>query len=103
MCVITAPRADPQIIPLNEVTKEWLQGAAENLRLAAHRSRDRLDRRGARKRPSEGAPSQYSNEYNIRADIWRRVIQPLLDFLRWEVSWRLIIIFSIVENIDQWA
>jgi hypothetical protein len=88
MCVITSPCATPQIIPLREVTNEWLKEATNALRLAAHRSRNRLHDRGTRQRPVKGADSRYLGEYDTLADIWRRIIQPLLNHLGWRVSWR---------------
>jgi hypothetical protein len=86
MCVITAPCAAPQIIPLQEVTNEWLHGAAKVLRLVIRKSRNRFDDRGVRKTPVDGAVSQHSGEYNILADIWCRIVQPLLGVLGWKVS-----------------
>jgi hypothetical protein len=90
MCVIITPHDDPQIIPLREVTKKWLQDVTSAIRLAACTSRNRLDDRGAKKRPADEAASWTSDEYNILADIWHRIIQPLLGFLGWEVSLRLL-------------
>jgi hypothetical protein len=86
ICVITAPHTNPKIIPLSEVTDEWVQRSARTFRLAVHRSRNNLDDRGARKRPVDGA-TRDSDEYNILADIWHRIVQPLLDVLGWEVSY----------------
>jgi hypothetical protein len=82
ICVITAPQTDPQIIPLHEVTEDWLHGAANTFRLAVHR----VDDRGLRKRPGSGNAGQRSDEYKILTDIWRRIVQPLLNILGWEVS-----------------
>jgi tetratricopeptide (TPR) repeat protein len=86
MCVITVPYTDPHVVPLHQVTSEWLQGAASTLRLAASKSRNRLDDRGAKTRLVDGATYRTSDEYETLADIWRRIMQPLLGFLGWEVS-----------------
>jgi hypothetical protein len=86
MCVITAPHADPQIIPLHDVSNQWIQRAATTFRLSARRSLDRLDDRGAMKRRPNGAATKNSDDYDILADIWYRIVQPLLKILRWEVS-----------------
>jgi hypothetical protein len=90
MCVITTPHSSPHTIPLHEVTDEWLQGAVNALRLAARKSRNRLDDRGARKRPVNEATAHNSDEYDVLADIWRRIVRPLLNFLGWEVSYTVL-------------
>jgi hypothetical protein len=86
MCVITTPHVDPHILLLQGVTDDWLQGAVNTLRLTARNTRNRMDNRGARKRPVNAGASFSSDEYDVLADIWRRIVQPLLDFLGWEVS-----------------
>jgi hypothetical protein len=85
LCVITTPHIDPHIIALPEVTNEWILTTVNTLRLAT-RTNCRLDHRGARKRPGGVAASKCSDEYDILADIWRRIIQPLLRGLGWKVS-----------------
>jgi hypothetical protein len=91
MCVITAPYADLKIIPLHEVSNEWLQVTAKTLRLAVHRTRSRLDERGARKQLLDQGGTQSSDEYAILGEIWRRIVQPMLEFLGWKVSLELIL------------
>jgi tetratricopeptide (TPR) repeat protein len=86
MCVITTPYVDPHIIPLHGVTDEWLQGAVNTLHLTTRKSRNRLDERGARRRLVNEVHAHHSDGYEVLADIWRRIVQPLLDFLGWEVS-----------------
>jgi tetratricopeptide (TPR) repeat protein len=86
MCVITAPHADPQIIPLHEITNGWIQGAANTLGLAVNRSRSRLDKRRARKQPPDQEATRSSEEYTVLAEIWRCIVQPILDILRWKVG-----------------
>jgi tetratricopeptide (TPR) repeat protein len=87
MCVITTPHADPKIIPLHEVTNAWLQGVANILHLVISRSRSRLDERGARKQPlDDHNGTRSSEEYTVLAEIWRRIVQPLLNLLGWKVS-----------------
>jgi hypothetical protein len=52
------------LVFLHEVTHEWLQGAAQFLRLFARRSRSIVDERGARKYTINEGGAWHSEEYD---------------------------------------
>jgi hypothetical protein len=87
MCIITKPQTHPKMIRIREFSYQWLQEAAQTLRMSARRSRTRLDSsRGARKRLMDELQSHASEEYKVLAELWRRIAQPLIAGLGWNVS-----------------
>jgi hypothetical protein len=83
MCVIASPNADPQVIPLHNITNVWLENAARTYHQSASTSRIRLESRGVRKCPmNDYIPA----EYDILEELWHRIAEPLLSLLGWTVS-----------------
>jgi hypothetical protein len=89
MCVLIAPNTDPQILHLHMVTDDWLRTSANTLRKSSTRDFSGVDGRGARKRPVNESAAKSSVEYNVLAEIWGRILNPLINALGWKVSRRL--------------